>query len=479
MIRGRSSASRCRPHASVIAACDNSRDPDDETRMFEKDSLSLLRGAVDTMERGYATLPAFVPPFTDDAAIAKVLRKVALRLRDDYPYFHPLYAGQMQSPPHSVARLAYALALFTNPNNHATAGGRASVRMEREAIAGIARMIGWSRFTGHLCGGGTLANAEALWVSGQHRRRTTVVASEHAHYAHERMSRVLGLPFESIRGDGTLRLDVDALCARLERGDVGAVVATIGTTASGSVDPLPELLALRDRYGFRLHADAAYGGYFTLVDDLSASTRAAFDRLGEVDSIVIDPHKHGLQPYGCSSVLFRDPADGRFLLQRSPCSDSDTTSIVRETGFECSRPGAAAVALWATMQLLPLVKGGEFARMLAAGRAAALALYDRLAHDRRFVAPMRPDLDIVVFAMRSRRPGGASRAARRVLAECARRNLHLSLVELPRRLFPDASPKDGAGVICLRCTLMKPVHQAWVDGIFDIISQSATAVEGQ
>lgn len=444
--------------------------------MLEKNSLSLLRGALDTMERGYAALPAFVPPSTDDTAIAQVLKEVALRLGDDYPYFHPLYAGQMQRPPHSVARLAYALALFTNPNNHAPAGGRASARMEREAIAGIAHMVGWSRFTGHLCGGGTLANAEAHWVSSQLRPGTTIVASEHAHYTHERMSRVLGLPFESIRGDETLRLDVDQLAARLERGDVGAVVATIGTTASGAVDPLPELLALRDRYGFRLHADAAYGGYFTLVDDLSASTRAAFDRIGEVDSIVIDPHKHGLQPYGCSSVLFRDPADGRLLRQRSPCSDSDATRPVRETGFECSRPGAAAVALWATMQLLPLVKGGEFARMLAAGRAAALALHDRLANDGRFIVPTRPDLDIVVFAMRGRRGGAASSAARRLLTECARRNLHLSLAALPSRLFPEASPTDHAGVICLRCTLMKPEHEAWVDCIFDIVSQSADAV---
>ena len=51
-------------------------------------------------------------------------------------------------------------------------------------------------------------------------------------------------------------MDMGALELRLKKGDVGAVVATIGTTATGSIDPLPELLELRDRYGFRLHADA-------------------------------------------------------------------------------------------------------------------------------------------------------------------------------------------------------------------------------
>ncbi len=72
----------------------------------------------------------------------------------------------------------------------------------------------------------------------------------------------------------------------------------MGATATGSVDPLPEILTLRERFGFRVHADAAYGGYFTLIDNLAANANAAFSRITEVDSIVIDPHKHGLQPYG-------------------------------------------------------------------------------------------------------------------------------------------------------------------------------------
>lgn len=78
------------------------------------------------------------------------------------------------------------------------------------------------------------------------------------------------------------------------QGGVGTVVATLGSPATGAVDPLPRLLALREQYGFRLHADAAYGGYFTLVDDLAPETRQAFDVLGQADSLVIDPHKHGL-----------------------------------------------------------------------------------------------------------------------------------------------------------------------------------------
>src|SRR2546428_8352081 len=75
----------------------------------------------------------------------------------------------MLKPPHPVARLAYALALWLNPNNHALDGGRASSAMEQEAVAAIARMFGWEAPLGHLCGGGAMADLGALGVAGPHR----------------------------------------------------------------------------------------------------------------------------------------------------------------------------------------------------------------------------------------------------------------------------------------------------------------------
>jgi glutamate/tyrosine decarboxylase-like PLP-dependent enzyme len=217
-------------------------------------------------------------------------------MQDNYPYFHPYYAGQMLKPPHPVARVSYMLSLWINPNNHAIDGGRASSQMEKEAVAGIAGMFGWDTFLGHIASGGTMANLEALWVAGKLKPDRLIVASELAHYTHNRISEVLRLPFQSVPCDSQGSMDLDALEKVLKTGRVGAVVATIGSTGTGSIDPLPEMLLLRDRYGFRLHADAAYGGYFTLVDNISESARRAYDCLTQVDSIVVDPHKHGLQP---------------------------------------------------------------------------------------------------------------------------------------------------------------------------------------
>src|ERR1700720_2257674 len=362
--------------------------------MLDKESLRILGEALEKLDAGFAALPEFDARVPGAERVAETLAATAERLQDNYPYFHPLYAGQMLKPPHPVARLAYALAQWINPNNHALDGGRASSAMEKEAVAEIANMFGWESPLAHLCGGGTMANLEALWVAGQLRPGKAVVASTQAHYTHGRIGAVLGLEFETIPCDRRGRMDPYALRARLEGGGVGTVVATLGTTATGSVDPLPDVLELRDRYGVRVHADAAYGGYFGLADNLAPGAREAFARLGGADSIVIDPHKHGLQPYGCGCVLFRDPSVGRFYKHDSPYTYFSSAELhLGEISLECSRPGAAAAALWTTQKLLPLARGGEFARGLERGRAAALMFYEKIEKDERFAAAFRPELD--------------------------------------------------------------------------------------
>jgi tyrosine decarboxylase/aspartate 1-decarboxylase len=443
--------------------------------LFDKDSLDLLRKALDQLEAGFESLPDPGSMLSNRDRHEKVLMEVASRLHENYPYFHPLYDGQMLKPPHPVARLAAALADWINPNNHALDGGRASSAMEKEAVAGIAAMFGWDTHLGHLCSGGTMANLEALWIAGQLRPEQKIAVSAQAHYTHQRLCQVLGLECVPVAADGLGRMDLGALSKALEDRKIGTVVATIGTTATGSVDPLPELLELRKRYGFRLHADAAYGGYFTLVERLAPTTRSAFDRLGEADSIVIDPHKHGLQPYGCGCVLFRDPAVGRFYKHDSPYTYFSSNELhLGEISLECSRPGAAAVALWATQKLLPLVRGGEFAQLLSRSRSAALALHGKIGHDPNFIAGMTPELDIVVWVPRAASVSECSRLSRRLFEEAAKRGLHLALATLPAQFFNFGSNEINRDVVtCLRSVLMKPEHLDWLDRIWEIIRESS------
>jgi tyrosine decarboxylase/aspartate 1-decarboxylase len=448
---------------------------------LDKDSLKFLLEAVKRLETGFSDLPAQHSSSSETAAaIAEVLAATADRLHDNYPYFHPLYAGQMLKPPHPAARLAYTLAQWINPNNHALDGGRASSAMEKEAVAEIAAMFGWQSHLGHLCGGGTMANLEALWVAGQLAPGKTILASEQAHYTHKRISGVLQLKFEAVPCDVFGRIDLNALQARLQRGDIGTVVATMGTTATGSVDPLTQILELSEKFAFRVHADCAYGGYFTLANNLAAAARDAFDQLFRVDSIVIDPHKHGLQPYGCGCVLFRDAGVGRLYKHESPYTYFSSSELhLGEISLECSRAGAAAVALWATQRLLPLKKDGEFAHGLECCRRAALELHRRVAADSRFVTAFPPELDIVVFAPRAAKVSEASDLSRRIFDVAAKKNLHLAVAELPVSFF-DANlggmEKDRPTITCLRSVLMKPEHLEWVDRICELLSAATGEV---
>ena len=449
---------------------------------LEQKSLDAFLEAVKKLDAGFAGLPAFESKAPGKERISEALAATAERLRDNYPYFHPLYAGQMLKPPHPAARLAYALAMWINPNNHALDGGRATSAMEKEAVAEIAAMFGWKEFLGHLCGGGTMANLEALWVASQVLPGKKILASQQAHYTHKRISAVLQWPFETVACDARGRMDMNALATRVACGDVGTVVATMGTTATGSVDSLSEILALREKHGFRVHADAAYGGYFALAGNLGEEATRSFERIGEADSIVIDPHKHGLQPYGCGCVLFRDPSAGRFYKHDSPYTYFSSAELhLGEISLECSRPGAAAAALWTTQTLLPLARGGEFARGLECGRAAALALYERLQKDERFAAAFAPELDIVIFAPRGKSVSEASKLSRRIFDAAAKRNLHLAVAELPAEFWGanlGAMKRDRKTMTCLRSVLMKPEHLEWIPRIWDELSAATSEVLG-
>src|SRR5215470_1300723 len=102
-------------------------------------------------------------------------------MQDNFPYHHPLYAGQMLKPPHEMARLAYMLSMWINPNNHALDGGRASSAMEKETVAEIIHP------------------------------KKKIVASELAHYTHERISQVLGIKFQKIAGNKSGEMDLKKL----------------------------------------------------------------------------------------------------------------------------------------------------------------------------------------------------------------------------------------------------------------------------
>jgi glutamate/tyrosine decarboxylase-like PLP-dependent enzyme len=382
-----------------------------------------LQDAIDAIAGWMAEYGPYEPhPVTavDAAALRAAHAELARRLRHNYPFFHPRYVGQMLKPPHPAAVVGYLTAMLVNPNNHALDGGPATAVMEREGIAALAGMVGFDRHLGHLTSSGTIANLEALFVAREAHPGKGVAYSTDAHYTHGRMCRLIGVRGHAVAADAAGRMDLDALEQLLRTGTVGTVVLTTGTTGLGAVDPVDSALPLCVRYGARVHVDAAYGGFFRLIADDTADGVAAapFEAVAACDSVVIDPHKHGLQPYGCGAVLFRDPDVARHYLHESPYTyytdDLEAGGHLGEISLECSRSGASAAALWLTLQLVPLTSDGLGA-VLRPCRRAALSWATALANSDELAPYQRPDLDIVTYLPRRERLSRVDRVSGHVL----------------------------------------------------------------
>jgi glutamate/tyrosine decarboxylase-like PLP-dependent enzyme len=408
------------------------------------------------------THPALAP---DSARLEAAWAEFGERMAESYPFHHPRYAGQMLKPPHPVAIAAYTAAMHVNANNHALDGGPATSAMEVEVVRDLASMFGFpDDALGHLTSSGTIANLEALWVARELHPGKAVAYGSNAHYTHSRMCAVLGI-------EGIEAPDLDAVEELCRTGRVGTLVVTAGTTGLGTVDPVERAVELRDRYGVRIHVDAAYGGFFTLLDELVPV--ASFRAIAACDSVVVDPHKHGLQPYGCGAVLFRDPRVGRLYKHDSPYTYFTSGDLhLGEISLECSRAGAAAAALWLTLRSLDL------APILAAGVRAARAWAKLLRESDVLRLHVEPELDIVCYFPARSRASEIDAASARVLAAGMTDPdpVFLSTLRIDAAAFAAAHPDveiDVDGVRVLRSVLMKPEHEPHVPWLHERVSAVA------
>ena len=441
------------------------------------DLTQWLPRAVDAVDRWQSEFGAFAqhPSLAvSDDALARAFTDLTDRLRDNYPFFHPRYVGQMLKPPHPAAVLGYVTAMLINPNNHALDGGPATAAMEKDVVARLAGMFGLPQHLGHLTSSGTIANLEALFVARESHPGKAVAYSADAHYTHARMCHVLGIEGIAVPTDAAGRMDLTALAEVLDGGGVGTVVATLGTTGLGALDPLPEIVELARDHRARVHVDAAYGGFFALIADDTPSgvASAPFAAAGQADSIVIDPHKHGLQPYGCGAVLFADPAVGRFYLHDSPYTYFSSDELhLGEISLECSRAGAAAAALWLTLEVLPLTADGLGAA-LRPGRQGALEWHGLLTRSPALSPYQSPELDIVTYLPQRASMAQVDAASASVFVAAGggdpRTQVHLATYAVTAaqararglRLVEDA---DSARI--LRSVVMKPESAAEIRAI--------------
>ncbi|HYZ64475.1 MAG TPA: pyridoxal-dependent decarboxylase [Acetobacteraceae bacterium] len=280
-----------------------------------------------------------------------------------------------------------------------------------------------------------------------------------SHYSWPKAATLLGLGQNALlvqRVDMDARLDlqqVEVTLSELLRRRVPllAAVAVIGSTEESAVDPLAELIALRDRYrrrglNFAIHADAAWGGYFRsmLRDEkvegarslvptapMSAYVVAQYEALPQADSITVDPHKGGYVPYPAGALCYRNAAfRDAVSLQAPVVFHSQTEPTVGIYGVEGSKPGSAAAAVWLAHRVIRPDRSG-YGRILGQCIWTSKRLFSRLAtlEDARF--------SVTTFnrtpAERRRAPAKAMAAERAML----RRFVELNNCALQRLLDSD------------------------------------------
>ena len=189
--------------------------------------------------------------------------------------------------------------------------------------------------------------------------------------------------------------------------------STAGTTALGAVDPIADVLDLRPNSVSAFTSTPPTAGSSLLLSSgskpqarmgrrlssqPSVQLRAAFRAIARCDSVVVDPHKHGLQPYGCGSVIFRDAAVGRFYKHDSPYTYFTSDDLhLGEISLECSRAGAAAAAFWATLAVLPTRAGQRPRAGAPQNTLAAVRWAELIEQSDRLRLVTEPSLDIVAF----------------------------------------------------------------------------------
>jgi glutamate/tyrosine decarboxylase-like PLP-dependent enzyme len=478
------------------------------------------------------------------ARIRAELHRLSAQLKRAVPFFHPRYVGHMTADltiPGMVAKLVTTL---YNPNNVSEEAAPVTLEMELQVGEQLARMFGYAVEDGaepcawgHLTGGGTVANYEALWnfrsvkfyaialqegarefgfdpVVGpagkpllsyskwellnlsmdqtialrrevaeivhreagpsevydfaravrkerieslgtagfflkHHVNPPRVMVSASAHYSWAKGMKVLGFGTEHlkhVRVDDHMRMDAEHLDELI--GDavsqeipVLCTVGMLGTTEFGTVDPVHEIVRVRDEWrergvDFGIHVDGAWGGYLTSVfrrpdgtlhsrEEVAArgfrhfpseTVYRAFAALPEADSITVDPHKLGYIPYSAGAFVARNREVVDFIAQEAAYvfdlgereEEVPTRQKLRNLGqyiLEGSKPGAAAAAVHVTHRVMPLDSEG-FGRLLGLTVKACEAFYDsvqataeRWADMVHLSVPFEPDSNLICIAV--------------------------------------------------------------------------------
>lgn len=426
--------------------------------------VSTPRSPAEVARRFAAPLPRTGRPAEE------VWEQVWATVVDDAIHFaHPMYMGHQVAPPLPHAVLADALASLLNQSVAVREMSPSGSFVEAETIRWLRELIGFpATADGTFVSGGSAATLTALLAAREARfpgcwgggvaasaeaGRAVLVASPHAHYCVQRAAGVMGMGSDAVVHPPTRggKMDPTALAGvladLLQRGRTPlAVVATAGSTATGSFDPLDAIADVAAEFGVWLHVDGAHGASFLLSDVLRERLRG----IERADSVAWDPHKMMWMPISTGTVFVRDRRhlDNAFR-QSAPYlfhpGDGERSPDMGQRTLQCSRR-LDALKVWVCLQHYGANFFGELNERTVR-RAETLYAMLRVAAD--FEPAHRPECNILCFRYLPAGAGGLEPEALDHLQTETRERLNGS-----GRAWITATVLDGRRV--LRVTLINP-----------------------
>lgn len=283
-----------------------------------------------------------------------------------------------------------------------------SVKIENQVIRWLTSIIGYSaQAFGHLTSGGSIANLIAIKAARDYHginsinvRTSVIYYGQQSHHSVYKALHTTGL-YEAVQRmiplTDNYRIDIVKLEQQMTEDKAAGlkpflVVASAGTTDTGAVDPLDAIADISERFGTWFHVDAAYGGFFMLVDEIKKRLKG----IERSDSVVLDPHKTLFMPFGSGAVLLKD---GNKLLASNSSKASylmNTEGVEdvspADTGLELTRPNRG-LRMWLPLQLHGLA---PFKACLQEKLLLIRYFYEEIKKQGFETGPF-PDLTVVIF----------------------------------------------------------------------------------
>jgi aromatic-L-amino-acid decarboxylase len=355
-------------------------------------------------------------------AVDSLLDRLGKAVAKSYNAAGPGYLAYIPGGGLYAAGLADFIACAVNRYVGVAAAAPVLAQIEETTLRWLAELMGYPASAGGiLTSGGSLSNFSAIVTAreallGDDLALGRLYVSEDTHHCVGKAARLAGLRRANVvvvPVDERRRLIPEALAEAVVRDRRAGlrpffVAASVGTTNTGAIDPVRAIVDVARTHGLWVHADAAYGGFFRLVQ----GGERLLDGIEACDSITLDPHKGLFLPYGTGCLLVRDAEALRRAHQGSADYLQDAQAELDGPSFADLSPELSrdfrGLRLWLPIQLHGL---GAFRTQLQEKLDLARLAYDELRQDPLFEMVDEPQLSIVAFRLRGPGPEADARGA--------------------------------------------------------------------